>query len=323
MALEPKIRPDQDGSKIAHWDPDAWVEGDSYYALAGGSPGSGKPPTLFKSPDLKSWDYLGLFLGHDMPDVQKDEDISCPNFFKIGRKRMLLCISHNKGCRYYLGEWKNEKFTPDFHTRMNWKGWDFFAPESLLTHDGRRVMWAWCNLGAPQSGIQSLPRELSLPADGILRIKPLSELETLRSEKKSESNLTIKSDAPYKLKEIAGDSLELMISMKPGAARQFGVEVYCDQDGKNGSPVSFEPESNLLVVGGTKAPFQLKAGEALELRIFLDKNMIEVFANDRQAAVASHSYVPGHLGISLFSNGGDVFVKSVKAWTMKSIYTAR
>ena len=28
--------------------------------------------------------------------------------------------------------------------------------------------------------IQSLPRELSLPADGILRIRPLRELEALR-----------------------------------------------------------------------------------------------------------------------------------------------
>ena len=61
MALEPNIRPDQDASKIAHWDPDAWVEGDRYYALSGGSPGSGKPPTLFKSTDLTNWDYLGCF----------------------------------------------------------------------------------------------------------------------------------------------------------------------------------------------------------------------------------------------------------------------
>ena len=180
MAIEPKIRPDQNGSKIANWDPDAWIDGGSYYALSGGSPGSGKPPTLFKSVDLKSWDYLGLFLTKDMPDVRPDEDISCPNFFKIGKKEMLLCISHTLGCRYYLGEWKNEKFTPDFHARMNWHGWDFFAPESVLTRDGRRVMWAWCNLGFPQTGIQSLPRELSLSDDGVLLIKPLRELETLR-----------------------------------------------------------------------------------------------------------------------------------------------
>jgi sucrose-6-phosphate hydrolase SacC (GH32 family) len=320
MALEPKIRSDQDGSKIAHWDPDAWWDGNSYFALSGGSPGSGKPPTLFKSQDLRSWDYLGLFLSKDMPDVQADEDISCPNFFKIGNKQMLLCISHNKGCRYYLGEWKDEKFTPEFHARMNWKGWDFFAPESLFTPDGRRVMWAWCNLGSPQSGIQSLPRELSLLDDGVLRIKPLRELKSLRYDERSEAHLTVKSDVPYRLKEIAGDTLELKVSLKPGSATQFGIEVYCDQQGRNGFPIVVELASKTLRLGDTEAPFDLHAGEDLELRVFIDKNMIEVFANERQAVVASHKYAPEDVGIRVFSNGGDVTINDVRAWKMKSIY---
>jgi len=54
---------------------------------------------------------------------------------------------------------------------------------------------------------------------------------------------------------------------------------------------------------------------------FLDKNMIEVFANDRQAAVAAHDHAEGNLGIRLFTNGGDLVVPQVKAWTMTSIYT--
>lgn len=321
LALEPRIRSGQDASKIAHWDPDAWWDGDSYYALSGGSPGSGKPPTLFKSQDLRSWDYLGLFLSKDMPDVQADEDISCPNFFKIGNQHMLLCISHNKGCRYYLGQWKDEKFTPEFHARMNWKGWDFFAPESVLTPDGRRVMWAWCNLGSPQSGIQSLPRELSLPDDGVLRIKPPRELESLRYDERSETQLDLNSDVPYRLKEIAGDALELHVSLNPGEAAQFGIEVYCDEQGVNGLPIVVEPNRKTLQLGDTVAPFELHAGEDLELRVFIDKNVIEVFANERQAIVASHNYATENLGVSLFSKGGDARIKNVRGWKMKPIYT--
>ncbi len=320
VALEPKVKPGQDGGKIANWDPDAWLDGDSYYAISGGSPGSGKPPTLFKSPDLKSWDYLGLFMSKDMPDVRKDEDVSCPNLFKIGNKDMLLCISHNLGCRYYLGEWKDEKYTPDFHARMNWRGWDFFAPESVLTPDGRRVMWAWCKLDYPQSGIQSLPRELSLPEDGVLRIKPLRELEQLRYEEKTEANVSLKSEASVKLKEIAGDALEIKVHFEPGTAKEFGVEVYCDADGRHGFPITVDPGGKVLRLGDLKVPFEPKAGESVNLRVFLDKNMIEVFANDRQAAVASHRYAPGNLGIQLFSRGGDTVATEVKSWKMKSSY---
>jgi sucrose-6-phosphate hydrolase SacC (GH32 family) len=323
MALEPKIRPDQDGSKIANWDPDAWLDGGNYYALSGGSPGSGKPPTLFKSPDLKNWDYLGLFLTKDMPDVQPTEDVSCPNFFKIGNKDMLLCISHTLGCRYYLGDWNNERFTPDFHARMNWRGWDFFAPESVLTPDGRRVMWAWCNVGHPQSGIQSLPRELSLPADGMLRIKPLRELAQLRYDEINEVNLTLKNKTATPLKRIAGDAVELKIHFTPGTATEFGVEVYCDAAGNNGFPIVIEPGGKILRLGDLKVPFELKAGEPVDLRVFLDKNIIEVFANDRQAALASHKYAAGNHGIQLISRGGDTVATQLTAWKLKSSYASK
>jgi len=309
-----------EASTVRQCDPDCWLNGDTYYAISGGG-----PPHLMKSPDLKEWLHLGLLIHDDMPaslGVKKDEDVSCANMFKIGKKWMLLCISHGLGCRYYLGDFKDEQYLPQFHAMMNWHEWEFFAPESLLTPDGRRVMWAWCVLkDVPlQAGIQSLPRELSLPEDGVLRIKPLRELETLRYDEKSEANITVKSDGVYKLKEIAGDAIEFKATFSPTKAKQFGVRVYGDKDGNGGFPITVEPENKTLALGAMKVPFELKADENLELRIFLDKNMIEVFANDRQAAVAPHKYAPENLGVSLFSKDEDVVVREAKGWKMKSIY---
>lgn len=323
--LEPRIQPGQDASKIAHWDPDAWLDGDTYYALSGGTPGSGKPPTLFKSSDLKDWDYLGLFLAHDMPGVQTSEDVSCPNFFKIGNKHMLLCISHNLGCRYYLGDFKDEKFVPDFHARMTWNGNNFFAPESVLTKDGRRVMWAWImNLPISPTGVQSLPRELELPKDGTLRIRPLKELEELRYAKQEEKDITVKADAAYTLKEVNGDALELELTVKAPVAKEFGLDVLCDKDGKNGLRIANAGESKLLKVGKVEAPFELKKDEDLVLRVFIDKNFVEVFANDRQAAVAAADRnAQEKTSASIFSKGGDTVVTRVRSWKMKSIYPAR
>lgn len=321
--LEPRIQPGQDASQIAHWDPDAWLDGDTYYALSGGTPGSGKPPTLFKSSDLKDWDYLGLFLARDMPDVQANEDVSCPNFFKLGDKHMLLCISHNLGCRYYLGDFKDEKFVPDFHARMSWNGNNYFAPESVLTKDGRRVMWAWI-MGLPISptGVQSLPRELELPKDGALRIRPLKELEDLRYDKQQEKDITVKSDAAYALKDVNGDALELELTVKAPVAKEFGLDVLCDNDGKNGLRIAVAGDSKLLKVGKVEAPFELRKDEDLILRVFIDKNFVEVFANDRQAAVAAAGpYVQEKTSVSLFSKGGDTAATSVRSWKMRSIYS--
>ena len=68
--------------------------------------------------------------------------------FKIGDKWMLLCISHHFGCRYYLGDFKDGKYLPESHTLMNWittdnkgeEGLVYFAPESMVTEDGRSFL---------------------------------------------------------------------------------------------------------------------------------------------------------------------------------------
>ena len=337
IAVEP-LDADGNPAKMRHWDPDCWLMGDNYYALGGG-----KKPTLAKSSDLKRWQFLGQLFHPDFPKdlgVDKGEDVSCANMFKIADKWMLLCISHALGTRYYLGDFKDEKFLPDHHAMMNWARWDFFAPESLLTPDGRRVMWAWCTpwingmqkVGRAKNfealmdhknfppGIQSLPRELSLPADGVLRIKPLRELEKLRTDPKHQRNITVKRNTEYLLKDIVGDTMELELVLDSPSASEFGINVLCGKDGSNAFTIASGKASKTLKVGYIDPPFELKKGEDLTLRIFIDKSMIEVFANDRQAAVAWHEYDPKDLHVSLFSKGGDVKVKSLTAWKMNSIY---
>lgn len=310
---------------IKFWDPDCWLMNNTYYAISGG-----RPPRFMKSNDLNEWQYLGLLFHEDSPwdqlGVTADEDVSCPNMFKIGDKWMLLCISHDIGCRYYLGDFKDGKYLPEFHAVMNWQKKDFFAPESLLTQDGRRVFWAWCtSLDAAvkdkpnhQTGIQSLPREISLPEDGVLRIKPLEELKNLRYNQIILNNLTVKKNSVYALKDICGDALELSVTIEPTVAKEYGVNVFCDEQGR-GFPIAYLPEKGVLSMGEISPPFELREKEALKLRIFIDKGMLEVFANDRQAAVYMPEHDKNNTGISIFTKDGNIQAQ-VKAWKMKSIY---
>ena len=336
---------DKDGkpmTDMSYFDPDLWIKDGIYYGLNGRNRRSSA--VIMKSENLKDWDYIGELFHPDFDEeklgVSKDEDVSCANMFKLGDKWVLLCISHKLGCRYYIGDFKDEQFLPEQHGMMNWAAWDFMAPESLLTPDGRRVMWAWCTPRvAPiqefareknfykllqdkiQTGIQSLPRELSLSEDGKLLIKPLRELKKLRSDEKTLKDITFKSDTTHMLEGISGDAMELEIVIEAPAANAFGIKVLADQDGNKGFTISSGKGSKTLNVGYINPPFELEEGEDLTLRIFIDKSMIEVFANDRQAAVAWHEYDPKDLHVSLFSKGGDLKVNKVCAWQMKSIYS--
>ena len=315
---------------IEYWDPDCWKTGNTYYALNGG-----EDPDLMKSADLKEWQYLGKLLHDDFPEdlgVTREEDISCANMFEIGDKWMLLCISHDLGCRYYLGDFKDEKYLPEFHAKMNWidTNWDedhgkliYFAPESMLAKDGRRVMWAWLIDGGKPGGIQSLPREMELPDDGILRIKPLRELKSLRYDQIAKEDMTVTSNNPLNLSEITGDALEVEITFKSPLPQEFGLNLLTDEKGNDGFDIVMGKDKKTIKFANVNPPFELNEGEDLTLRIFIDKNLVEIFANDRQAAAYSHKYIRQNPNISIFTNDSNLLIEELNAWKMKSIYDGR
>ena len=65
------------------------------------------------------------------------------------------------------------------------------------------------------------------------------------------------------------------------------------------------------------APFELKKGEPLRLRVFLDGPMLEVFANDRQA-IAQQVFPKRKdtLLIKVFAKGAPATVTRIDAWDM-------
>ncbi|MEC8929868.1 MAG: glycoside hydrolase family 32 protein [Candidatus Latescibacterota bacterium] len=336
-AVQPMTRQGE-AAQMHHWDPDCFLIGNTYYAISGG-----RDQPLIKSDDLHSWTLVGDFLRHELPDAAIGEDISCPNFFPLDGRWVLLCISHPMGCRYYIGDWDvdAEQFVPESHGRMNWRRpnqsiyettyRDFFAPESVLTPDGRRVMWAWLATldGVAQRSMQSLPRELSLGDEGQLRIRPLRELESLRTDAQVMSDVQITPPeashgnwATQKIATLQGDTYEIRISVDRSQAtrKRFGVQLFADED-HPGLEVMLTPETGSLRVGETEAPFavaDLPEDEDIDLRIFIDKYLVEIFINDRQAVVAS--FLDYRIANQLrgYTYGDPTVFRQIEIWKMKS-----
>jgi sucrose-6-phosphate hydrolase SacC (GH32 family) len=65
------------------------------------------------------------------------------------------------------------------------------------------------------------------------------------------------------------------------------------------------------------APLELSPGEPLRLRIFIDRSILEVFANGRQC-VTQRFYPsrPDSLGVKLFAREGAAKVTRLDAWRM-------
>ena len=139
LAVGPDGRP--------YWvaDPSAiWTHDDRYYMLTGNllvlrkfgleqgqQEHKGDTTYLFVSDNLVHWQYLHPFYQSHRQWTREDEDNMCPDFFPLGDRHMLLFISHNRGCQYYIGRYEDDRFYPEKHGRMTWVDEAFFAPESL------------------------------------------------------------------------------------------------------------------------------------------------------------------------------------------------
>jgi beta-fructofuranosidase len=70
------------------------------------------------------------------------------------------------------------------------------------------------------------------------------------------------------------------------------------------------------------APILLGEDEPLRLRVFVDKSVVEVFANGKQCvALRVYPDREDSVGVSLRAQGHGALLNSLDVWQMKSIYT--
>jgi beta-fructofuranosidase len=337
------LRPD--GEFTGSADPsNIWKSGGRYYMQAGNllvlnkfrsDPAAaryhGDWTSLYRSDDLVRWEYLHRFYDRsalETPDPYQptdgSEDDMCPSFLplytKDGRetgKHLQLFISHNKGCQYYIGrlDETGEYYLPEIHGRMTWRDNSYFAPEALVTPDRRQITWVWLNeewdgnreLENGWSGIFALPRHLWYDEErGCLGMAPAREVRTLRYNETE--------DVPR------GDCYECVLEYSRENAGEGGMTVR--EEGDEKTVIRCDAEHGELIVdtrasGRTgrrieeRAPLVLDEGEALRLDIFVDRSVVEVYANDRQAIVR-HIYPSGrNAGAGILGRP-----QSVRSWKM-------
>jgi beta-fructofuranosidase len=353
----PVLKTPQEGEpmhgKYVAWDPEGWYdkETDYYYQISGGDVAG-----FFRSRDMLEWEYLGDLIDQENRLRHDFEDLSCPDFFPMGDKHILLSISHNLGTQYYIGTFKNGKYLIEKHGRMNWPGGTFFAPEELEDDLGRNIIWGWVLERKPEhftdygwSGVMSMPRVLSLSDENEMLINPPLEVESLRLGGIKERNIKIAANSEKEL-SLRGKSLEIVVELKGGETSPYGVKVFCSPDGKEETVIQYDPVAKELIidfinssvnapvlmkpncmreprlpgftedVSRQRAPFELLQGETLKLDIFIDRSIIEVFANGRQCVtqVVYPEKMDSEL-VKLFSGSDGMEVLNMKAWKMAEI----
>lgn len=359
-----------DHGRYSVFDPCAWQQGDTWYLLCGGTHPAGRDTAfLFSSPDMVNWEPLGPFYEPRPEWTERGEDCAVPGFFPLGRRHMLLFVSHKYGCQYYLGSYRKGRFEPQAHARMNFPGGQLIAPMTMLDPRGRRLMFGWAcearRVDASRadgwSGVMTLPRVLSLAADGSLRIEPLPELQALRRSPFSAPGRGLQPDREYVVEGLRGDCLEIAAEFEPGRRGQVGLAVRCAPGEQERTEILYDPARHTLSIDTSRAsldpsvvrpwpcpwgvghpdpletrvlpfhtepspisdvpvqtaPLELGPDEPLRLRVFLDRSILEVFANDRQCLTQRlYPTRPDSLGVSIIARAARASLTSLDAWQM-------
>ncbi|MFD0670845.1 GH32 C-terminal domain-containing protein [Cohnella sp. GCM10027633] len=245
---------------------------------------------------------------------------------------------------YWIGTWDrdNFRFIPDQEAPSKLDVGDGYltAESGLVTPDGRTVVFSMVqNVRTPQAEYLSgwahnlaLPIALSLDENDELSIEPIEELQGLRGTKLADiKNKNLKS-ANAHLKHVKGDMLEIVMEIDPRKAKKFGLKVRRSEKGEEETLIYYDKLTSTFNVDRTKSSIDPDVrvdgiqggyvdldGDNLKLHIYLDRSIIEAFANDKKK-LTTRVYVGRYdsLGLQVWADG-DITVKSMEVWNMNAL----
>lgn len=302
-------------------DPFIFEEAGRTFMVVGGDFDNITEVALYEAVDnsLLRWTYRGA-LGQTTKD--KLRFYECPNFFKVGNKWMLI-TSPYKTLEYMVGDFDVDtlKFTVEQEGVLDPGASDvpnFYASNILYDKNNRCILLAWVRGFAKErgwNGALALPRILTIGEDGHPRQQPLPELAQLRG-----NGVDFGSQSVYGYGEIdhnfSAPSVEIEAKVKLSATCDVGIRL------NRNRVVRYQVTGNegKLTVVDTEIPLALGADRILELHIFIDRSVIEVFANGGKVAVTRIIDTPTDRCVLKFYSDGSSNVQSLKAWEMQSIW---
>jgi beta-fructofuranosidase len=192
----PVIEPPLDARLTGFRDPFLWRDADTWYlGVASGLRQEGGNVLLYRSKDLRQWEYLhplaqGKWTGRNSVNpVDSGEMWECPDFFALGGKHVLLYSTAGKVI-WETGQLDRKELVFHSERRGILDHGAYYAQKTQLDAHGNRILWGWIPETRPESefsaagwaGCMALPRVLSINDSGDLEMRIAPEARSLRGK---------------------------------------------------------------------------------------------------------------------------------------------
>lgn len=323
--IQPLIRQQPEGYTSHFRDPIVWQSHQHYYMIVGAQRQDLTGTALiYQSTTGNNWhllDELHTQLPHNFGYMWE-----CPDYFELDHYGVF--IFSPQGLSQYPNIYQsgyligNQLALPDTHFQhQNFQeldfGFDFYAPQTTNTPDGKRVLIAW--LGLPElhyptdnegwAHCLTLPRELRV-INNQLKQFPIASLTSLRQNQHrdqvtiTDDNLSI---------EHHKQAYELEITIDHQHCQQAGIQFFAN--GQHCELILSVDQSQLIIDRHqSQTPINEQYGTTRHInwphaittcRIFVDHSSIEIFVGDGDAVATSRVFpLDNQSELRLYSHNG-------------------
>ena len=338
---QPVISAPPAGMNVAGFrDPRPWRSGEWWYLVVGsGERGRGGDVLLYRSKDLRHWDYThflasGSGSGKNASNpVASGEMWECPDFFPLDGKHVLIYGSMG-GVHWQSGilDEKEMRFHAE-HSGILDHG-SYYAAKTQLDANGNRIVWGWIREARPVgeykaagwAGMMSLPRVLTLSGNGQLRIAISPTVQLLR---RREQKLMPGADAGSQLARLAIENAtgEILGRIRGGHEPFTIVVTGTLPQGTHLEPLvklEFDPKTpDQILANGKPIPFRAEPREPIEFHVYVDGSVAEVIVQNT-AAYTKRFYYPGSVAPRVqLQVEGTASIESLSMWQIAPISSDR
>lgn len=326
-------------------DPKIWKHEDTYYMVCGASRDNKGQALLYRSKDMFHWTFFNV-----LAESRGEWGFmwECPDFYSMGDKYVLMFSPMGAGehtAVYLVGDFDYETGKFNYHVtgEVDW-GFDYYAPQSFLTPDGRRIVVSWANgwewmplwkdwgptYKEGWCGSFNIPREVRMMGDGTLQFLPIVEVETIRENPKQKDELVVMEE---ETELTAGDGvcfeLKLKIDLENTDADKLGLVLRCGEgkktvcmfDFKNAEMSVDRNEGDGWSMGISRSVMYLKGKKELDVHILSDQSSLEIFTDQYQNNHSNNIFAgDAQNQLKIRAYGGRVVIKKYESYGLKGCF---
>jgi beta-fructofuranosidase len=308
--------------------------------IASGIANEGGAVLLYRSRDLRAWEFLHILSRRDRNGPAAFDPFNpwevweCPEFFPLGDRHVLIFSTAGK-TYWQSGRLDEEKMSFSVEQAGILDYGSYYAAKTQLDKEGNRIVWGWIQetrspdeyKAAGWAGMMSLPRGLTLTAEGRLRFRVADAVESLRGH---EQALTLNGDEQTIRRQIndlriAGCCGEILLKARRTAG-PFEVALYAgEEDAVPCLTLAFDSKHpGQISADARPLSLALDGNEELELHLYVDGSVIEVLVNG-QVALTKRFYYSGRgpRDLRLQWKGSTGSIAGLSVWQLQPISADR